>query len=211
MAVVAKEAAPSTTNSNSRSSSRNHKINYRVAAFFRQNLGYFERNIDGTLKSVLGGEMKTQIIGLALALSFVAGATCFAADDPQIGTWKLNEAKSKLTRDAGKNTTVVYEAAGDQVKVVIDGTDKDGKPTHNEWTGKFDGKDYAVTGDPKSDMRAYKKTDDHTLAFTVKKDGKTTATGRIVVAADGKSRMVTSKGADEEGKKSKDKAAYDKQ
>ena len=155
--------------------------------------------------------MKTQIIGLTLALSFFAGAACFAADDPQIGTWKLNEAKSKLTRDAGKNTTVVYEAAGDQVKVVIDGTDKDGKPTHNEWTGKFDGKDYAVTGDPKSDMRAYKKTDDHTLAFTVKKDGKTTATGRIVVAADGKSRMVTAKGADEEGKKSKDKAAYDKQ
>ena len=155
--------------------------------------------------------MKTKTVGLILALSFVAGATCFAADDPQIGTWKLNEAKSKLTRDAGKNTTVVYDAAGDQVKVVIDGTDKDGKPTHNEWTGKFDGKDYAVTGDPKSDMRSYKKVDDHTLAFTVKKDGKTTATGRIVVAADGKSRMVTAKGADEEGKKSKDKAAYDKQ
>ncbi len=155
--------------------------------------------------------MKTQTVGLILALCFVAGATCFAADDPQIGTWKLNEAKSKLTRDAGKNTTVVYEAAGDQVKVVIDGTDKDGKPTHNEWTGKFDGKDYAVTGDPKSDMRSYKKVDDHSLAFTVKKDGKTTVTGRIVVAADGKSRMVTAHGAGEQGKKSKEKAAYDKQ
>jgi hypothetical protein len=155
--------------------------------------------------------MKTKTVRLILALSFVAGATCFAADDPQIGTWKLNEAKSKLTRDAGKNTTVVYEAAGDQVKVIIDGTDKDGKPTHNEWTGKFDGKDYAVTGDPKSDMRSYKKVDDNTLAFTVKKDGKTTARGRIVVAADGKSRMVTARGADEQGKKSTEKAAYDKQ
>ena len=160
---------------------------------------------------MLDGGMKTKSIGLALALCFFAGAACFAADDPQIGTWKLNEAKSKLTRDAGKNTTVVYEAAGDQVKVVIDGTDKDGKSTNNEWTGKFDGKDYAVTGDPKSDMRSYKKIDDHTLAFTVKKDGKTTATGRIVVAADGKSRMVTAHGAGEQGKKSKEKAAYDKQ
>ena len=62
---------------------------------------------------MLGGEMKTQIIGLTLALCFFAGVTCFAADDPQIGTWKLNEAKSKLTRDAGKNTTVAYEAVGD--------------------------------------------------------------------------------------------------
>jgi hypothetical protein len=160
---------------------------------------------------VLDGEMKTKTIGLTVALCFVAGATCFTADDPQIGTWKLNEAKSKLTPEAGKNTTVVYEAAGDQVKVTIDGTDKDGKATHNEWTGKFDGKDYAVTGDPKSDMRSYKKVDDHSLAFTVKKDGKTTVTGRIVVAADGKSRMVTAHGAGEQGKKSKEKAAYDKQ
>jgi hypothetical protein len=97
------------------------------------------------------------------------------------------------------------------VKVTIDGTDKDGKPTHNEWTGKFDGKDYAVTGDPTSDMRSYTKIDDHKLAFTVKKDGKTTITGHIVVAADGKSRMVTAHGAGEQGKKSKEKAAYDKQ
>jgi hypothetical protein len=160
---------------------------------------------------VLDGEMKTQIIGLILALSFFAGATCFAADDPQIGTWKLNEAKSKLTPDAGKNTTVVYDAAGDQVKVVIDGTDKDGKPTHNEWTGKFDGKDYAVTGDPKSDMRSYKQIDSHTMQFVIKKDGKTTVTGRITVAADGKSRTVTANGTDAHGKKAHEKAAYDKQ
>ena len=155
--------------------------------------------------------MKTQIIGLTLALGFFAGATCFAADDPQIGTWKLNEAKSKLTPDAGKNTSVVYEAAGDQVKVVIDGTDKDGKPTHNEWTGKFDGKDYAVTGDPKSDMRSYKQIDSNTMQFVIKKDGKTTVTGRITVAADGKSRTVTANGTDAHGKKAHEKAAYDKQ
>src|SRR5882757_3481353 len=170
-----------------------------------------KRNIDGNSNSVLVGDMKIKTIGLTVALCFFAGAACFAADDPQIGTWKLNESKSKLIPGEGKNTTVVYEAAGDQVKVTIDGTDKDGKPTHNEWTGKFDGKDYAVTGDPKSDMRSYKKIDDHKLAFTVKKDGKTTITGRIVVAADGKSRMVIARGADEQGKKSKDKAAYDKQ
>ncbi len=155
--------------------------------------------------------MKIRTIGLTLALCFFAGAACFAADDPNMGTWKLNEAKSKLTPGTGKNTTVVYEAAGDQVKVTIDGIDAESKPSHNEWTGKFDGKDYAVTGDPKSDMRSYKKIDDHKLAFTVKKDGKTTITGHIVVAADGKSRMVTAHGADEQDKKSKEKAAYDKQ
>ena len=43
-------------------------------------------------------------------------------------------------------------AAGDSVKVTTDGTDRDGKPVHGEWTGKFDGKDYPVTGDPTTDQ-----------------------------------------------------------
>lgn len=159
---------------------------------------------------MLDSAMKLRTVGLIFALCFFAGATCLA-DDPQIGTWKLNETKSKLTPGAGKNNTVVYEASGDQVKVTIDGVDADGKSTHNEWTGKFDGKDYAVTGDPKSDMRSYKKIDSHTMQFTIKKDGKTTVTGRITVAADGKSRTVTANGTDAHGKKAHENAAYDKQ
>jgi hypothetical protein len=155
--------------------------------------------------------MKTKTIGLTLALCFFVAAACFAADDPNMGTWKLNETKSKTAPGMEKLTTVVYEAVGDQVKVTIDGTDASGKPIHNEWTGKFDGKDYAVTGDPTSDMRSYKKIDAHTLKFTVKKGDKTTATGRIVVADDGKSRTVTTKGTDEHGKAFKNMSAYDKQ
>jgi hypothetical protein len=153
--------------------------------------------------------MRTKTIGLTLALCFLAVTSCFA--DPQMGTWKLNEAKSKFAPGATKNNTVVYEAAGDNVKVTVDGTDKDGKSTHNEWTGKFDGKDYPVSGDPTSDMRSYKKVDDRTLKLTVKKDGKVTASGRIVVSTDGKSRTVTTSGTDAEGKKVKSTAVYDKQ
>ena len=104
-----------------------------------------------------------------------------------------------------------YEAAGDNVKVTVDGTDREGKPTHNEWTGKFDGKDYPVTGDPTSDMRSYKEVDDRTLELTVKKDGTVMASGRIVVAADDKSRTITTSGTDPEGKKFENTAVYDKQ
>ena len=128
--------------------------------------------------------MKKTIFGL-LAL-FAVAAFCFAADNAFMGTWKLNEAKSKLGPEGGKNETVVYEMAGDSVKVTVDGTDKDGKPTHNEWTGKFDGKEYPVTGDPDSDMRVYKQVNDHTLDLTVMKGGKVTASGKIEVAKDGK-------------------------
>ena len=159
---------------------------------------------------LLEDDMNAKTMVLTLALCFVAAVVCFASDQ-HMGSWKLNEAKSKLAPGAGKNNTVVYETAGDNVKVTVDGVDRDGKPTHNEWTGKFDGKDYPVTGDPTSDMRSYKVVNDRTMDLTIKKGGKVTVTGKIVVAADGKSRTVTTSGTDPEGKKFKSVAVYDKQ
>jgi hypothetical protein len=153
--------------------------------------------------------MKARVVCVALSLC-VAAVMSFAADDPQMGTWKLNETKSKIAAGSPKNSTVVYIAEGDNIKVTVDGTDANGKSTHNEWTGKFDGKDYAVTGDPTSDTRSYKKINPHTMALAVKKDGKVTNSGRIVVAADGKSRTVTTSGTDAKGKKFTSTAVYDK-
>jgi hypothetical protein len=155
--------------------------------------------------------MKTRTILLTLVAVFAVVAVCFAAEDVSMGTWKLNEAKSKISAGAGKNITVVYAAAGDSVKVTVDGVDADGKPAHNEWTGKFDGKDYPLTGDPTSDMRAYRRVNDHTLALTNKKDGKLTLTGRVVISADGKSRTATTSGTDAKGNKTRSIAVYDKQ
>jgi hypothetical protein len=154
--------------------------------------------------------MRTRTLLASVALSFAASGLCYAAD-PQMGTWKLNEAKSKLNPEAAKITTVVYSAAGDSVRVTVDAVEKDGKPAHNEWTGKYDGKDYPVTGDSTSDMRSYKKIDDHTLELTVKNKGKVTVTGSIVVAADGKSRTVSTTATDATGKKVSSTAVYDKQ
>ena len=154
--------------------------------------------------------MKTRTILASLAVFFAGFALCFAVD-VSMGTWKLNEAKSKLAPGAAKNNTVVYAAAGDNVKVTVDGIGSDGKAVHHEWTGKFDGKDYPVTGDPGSDARSYKKAGDRTLEFTAKKGGKVTVTGRIVEAADGKSRTVTTSGTDSKGAKVSGTAVYDKQ
>jgi hypothetical protein len=153
-------------------------------------------------------KMRTNILLLVMLL---VGATMCLAANLDLGTWKLNEAKSKLAPGFPKNTTVAYEAVGDNIKATVDGVDGNGKPTHNEWTGKFDGKDYPVVGDPSSDARSYKKIDDHTLDLTVKKDGKVTITGKIVVSADGKSRTLTASGTDAAGKKVHSTSVYDKQ
>jgi hypothetical protein len=154
--------------------------------------------------------MKTRMILAFVAVFFAGFGLCLAAD-PQMGTWKLNEAKSKFNPEAAKITTSVYTPAGDNVKITVDGVAKDGRPVHDEWTGKFDGKDYPVTGDPRSDMRSYRKIDDHTLELTAKKAGIVVAGGFIVISADGTSRTAIAMTSDPSGKKVPFIAVYNKQ
>ena len=154
--------------------------------------------------------MKIRTIGLTLAFSFLAGTVCLAAD-PQIGTWKLNESKSKITPGTLKNTHVVYSSMFGQVKVKSDGIDANGKPIHVEWSGKLDGKDYPVSGDANSDTRSYTKVNERTLTTANKKNGKVRVTGGIVISADGKTRTVTINGTTPKGKKFNNVAVYDKQ
>jgi hypothetical protein len=147
----------------------------------------------------------------ALTVAVLLIGTMSFAQSPSLGTWKLNEAKSKLVAGLPKNTAVKYEADGDSFKATVDGVDRQGKPTHTVWVGKFDGKDYPVTGDPTADTRAIKQIDPHTLEMTSKKAGKVTITGKIVIAPDGKSRTLTASGTDSMGMKIESMLFYDKQ
>ena len=153
--------------------------------------------------------MKTKAIALTISLVFASVVLGFQ-DNPNMGTWKLNEAKSKFAGKA-RNHTVVYEAAGDQIKVTVEGVDENGTAVRNEWTGKFDGKDYPVSGESNADARSYKMIDKNTLEIANKKGGKTMMTGRIVVSNDGKTRTVTTTATDPQGKKITNVALYDKQ
>src|SRR5947209_20351650 len=128
--------------------------------------------------------MKTKLILLTLVLFFLSAIVC-SAQSPHMGTWKLNDAKSKFAAGATKNQTVVYEAAGDDTKVTVDGTDGSGAAVHSEWTGKFNGRYYAVTGSPTSDKRSYARVNSHSLKFSKKKGAKVVLTGTITVSRSG--------------------------
>jgi hypothetical protein len=105
--------------------------------------------------------MKTKTIALSLGLILAAGA--LYAADPFEGTWKLNESKSKLTRGTGKNTKVVYDSRliRDKMTVTVTASMQTESLSTCEWKGRFNGKDYEVTGDPNADMRSYTKVNDH--------------------------------------------------
>lgn len=154
--------------------------------------------------------MKTKMILVAAAV-FFGSAVVASAQNPNMGTWKLNEAKSHFAKGATKNHTVVYEMAGDDIKVTVDGTDGGGNAVHSEWTGKFDDKYYAVSGDPSSDMRMYHKVNKRTLTIRAKKDGKVMLTGTITLSGNGKTRTVTTSGRNAQGRWITNAAVYDKQ
>jgi hypothetical protein len=152
--------------------------------------------------------MKRMVFTAAFCLTALAVA--FAAD-PNVGSWKLNEAKSKIAAGAMKNLTVVYTAAGDSYKCVVDGVDGTGKPSHNEWTGKFDGKEYPVTGDPTADARSLKLVSPGHYALSNSKGGKVVLTGTVEFSADSKTRTLTTHMTDAAGKKLTSIAVYERQ
>src|SRR5262245_20451757 len=154
--------------------------------------------------------MKLKMIVFGLVVLFASAVVC-AAQSPHMGTWKLNEAKSKFPKGATKNHTVVYEMAGDDIKVTVDGTDADGNAVHNEWTGKFDGKPHAVTGDPSHDMRTYRKVNARTMSIKNTKAGKLVASGTITVSSNGKTRTVATRTRNAKGVWMSSTGVYDKQ
>ena len=156
--------------------------------------------------------MKTTRTMLVAAAVWLAMVAAVLAANPHLGTWKLNESKSKLAPGGPKNATVSYTEAKDgMIKVTVEGVDKDGKSIHWTWDGKFDGKSYKAKGNSEFDMLALKPVNDRINNLTGTKDGKVVATGTITVAKDGKSRVVTTTGTDANGKKVTDKAYYDRE
>src|SRR5436853_6713465 len=126
-----------------------------------------------------------------------------AATNPHMGTWKLNEAKSKIPAGMNKNMTVVYTEQKDKMKVEVTGVDKDGKPTHAVWEGMADGKAYKTKGNLAWDAAAYKAVNDHTYEITTMKGGKVFTHGKSTVSADGKPRTVATEGTGADGTKFK--------
>jgi len=135
-----------------------------------------------------------------------------AAKPAFVGTWKLNVAKSKYSPGpTPKTQTAVIDSVDGGMKVVSDRVEADGKTVHFEWTAKFDGKDYAVKGDPARDTVSVKKIDEYNIEITSKKAGKVTTMIKAVYAKDGKTRVETVTGTNAQGQAVNNVTAWDKQ
>jgi hypothetical protein len=148
-----------------------------------------------------------------LLILLSASAGLWASDNPLIGTWKLNLAKSRFSPGfpVPKSRTVKYEASGPNgMKYTNDSVLADGRPLHAEYTVQFDGKEYPVAGDPSRDSTSQRWIDGRTTEMINRKDGKVVETTRRVLSKDGKTLTVTAKGI-RNGKPYSNLHVYEKQ
>jgi len=139
-------------------------------------------------------------------LSTAPGAA--AQQDPLMGTWHLNIAKSTFHFSvAPKNNVHTYQPFGaDGVTATADVEDAAGRKIHFTYSIKFDGRFYAVIGDPARDQTSLKRLDLYTGEGANTKDGKVINTSRHILSKDGRTLTVTLKGA-----KGTDIRVYEKQ
>jgi len=140
------------------------------------------------------------------------GSGAATAADSWLGMWKANPAKSTYSPGpAPKSTVARMEAWEGGLKGSTDGVGADDKPTHTEFAGKFDGKDYPYKGNPAYDAISLKRVDDNTYEVALKSKGKVMLTIRNVISKDGKTRTQTSTGTDAQGHAIKNVVVFDRQ
>lgn len=149
---------------------------------------------------------------VSLALLFISAAL-WAANDPLMGTWKLNVSKSTYSPGpAPKSSLNTYAPYGkDGFKYDAVQVDGQGRSLHVTFVAEYDGKDYPITGDPGRDTIFAERIDTYTTRTTNKKEGKITTTTIRVVSKDRKTMTLTTTGTNPQGQPLKNVAVYDRQ
>ncbi len=143
------------------------------------------------------------LLVLTIPLALVAQAS---SNEPNVGTWKLNIAKSKFSPGpAPKSRTVTI---ADDHKVTVDEAGAEGNEIHYSFTPA---EGTAVPVDGVDGMTVTeKRIDDRTVEHTWK-TGNSEMHGKAVISADGKTMRYTMTGTTADGQAIHDSEFYEKQ
>jgi len=159
--------------------------------------------------------MKRSLVVLAFVVCTVLSGRLLAQDNPFVGTWKLNSAKSKFEPGPGpKSLTRTIVAEGSGAKYSFEGVGADGSSFAYSFSTKYDGTDSAITGAGApggADSIALKRVSSRKVEATLKKGGKEVGKSVAEVSKDGKVATVKTKGESADGKEFNNDTVYDKQ
>ena len=149
---------------------------------------------------------------VAAMLSISTGL--LAADSSFWGTWKQNNAKSKITRGEPEPSRIIVLAPyqGDQGWTRVTLTlNKQGAWVEEHYSALFDGKDYPSLGnDPR--LVFLKRVNANAVEVNFKRNGKVTTNSRVEVSKDGKTLTQTASGISGDGQRyENDIRVYDRQ
>ena len=132
----------------------------------------------------------------------LASVSLWAQQNPLVGTWKTNTAKSKVYLGGAATQQVVkYEASGTNgIKYTSDRVASDGTKSHVEFTAYFDGSTAPYMGVQNRDAIAIKKIDAYTYQVFYKLRGETVQINFWIVSRDGKTLTTVSTGVGSDNK-----------
>jgi hypothetical protein len=133
-----------------------------------------------------------RIAPLLLILASSWRALAVDADDPILGVWKLNLARSKYIPGPPPRSQIrTYVSKGDEIFVTIETVDTHGQrqPTV-EFPERYDGKEYPVKGSLLGDMLTLKRINNYLSEATVSHAGIVVAVTRRIITDNGKTLML---------------------
>jgi hypothetical protein len=129
--------------------------------------------------------------------------------DAAVGTWRFDAAASKYeSGPAPRDSTRVFERAGDKIRFLHTGVAANGQPFRTEYTAGYDGKDYPVRGSSRYDTVSQKMMDPNNVDLVFRLRGEVTVTTRRTISPDGKRMTVVAEGANPDGRRFRNILVY---
>ena len=179
------------------------------AARVRVSPGLYRCNVEKRKETLMFKRVSLLVFAFAL---FATSAS--AQQDPFVGTWKHNIAKSKYNPGPPPVNANMHEieAVPNGIRVVTRGVNAQGQPTGSQWTAYYDGKDNPMKDlSGAIDTIAIRKTGPRSFEAVSKKAGKVVRTSEWTVSADGRTLSRPSKGTNAQGVAFDDFLVYEKQ
>ncbi len=151
------------------------------------------------------------VLTAAAAMTAVASGILLAQNNPFVGTWKLNLAKSKDPGAFPKEETLTVQVVGGQRQVTIKGTATNGSPISFKYEVPDKGGLGKVLAGGPYDAVAGKRIDANTREVSYMMRGKGVLQLRSAVSKDGNTMSLTVEGTDDQGRTFSGLAVFDKQ
>jgi hypothetical protein len=144
---------------------------------------------------------RSLILGALFAAALPFSAFADEGTNPLFGTWLLDRSQSTFIPAPGpKGQMRTYAPTkGDGEKLTARGIDAEGRMTLVQYTAKYDGRDYEITGSSGGELISLTRLDRNTTRSTQKRAGKVVIVATRTVSKDGKLLTVVTKGTTAEG------------